>query len=355
MSNINVFDEFGFSANSNLFLGAVLFITIVIFVITFTVSLLSNLGLAIIGHIFNNDTNDIRTDFGKAPALRVLIRLIFSIIGLAIVGFVIYLIIITLPSAEPIKKLLTNTNLSENIRLLLSRFDITDKSIMTFAINFIWYAILVGFPVGLFAGIVIKGYPLEHYVVSLLRTIDNVPVICVGIFGFAFFVLQNGIEGLSFTSAGLTTALFLAPKVAILTYEAISTEKNTFEIIREGRPYISATPYIFVGLIRTIGSFFQVFGLMFGILVTIMFTGVTSGLDRFIPLLNAQFMAPSQQMFSLMSENINNLESIRPIINHYYIYILSHFALFFLIGCGIKFIISIIDSARLGSFHRKIR
>lgn len=356
-------DESGLINNSEFVTGIVLFITLIVFLITFIANVVSNLGLSIIGSIFKRENlSNIKTKFSKVPALTGLLKIIFSIAGLLIVGLVIYFIIANTPSYTNTVELIeanseTYPGLAPYIEQLtpyLETLPIIDEGILFFALNFIWYALLIGVPIGFFIGIVMRGSKLEHYILAVVRVFDSVPLLCVGIGGYVFFVMSKGIDGFNMFSAGITTAVFLAPKVAILTYEIISTKRHNYEIVKVEKPYISAVPYVFTGLGKILGTAFQVLGMMFGLVVTIMYTGAKLLMNGVIPDTDAPFMSFSHQMFRIMIEHNEHLDVIKPVLDNYYLKILFWFLLFFLIGTGLKYIITIIDSIRLKDFHKKI-
>jgi len=337
------------SESGSIAIGIVLFVTMLIYIFTFIVSAISNVGMAIVGTSFRHKHREAKLNYSKAPIIKGFFKIIFSIIGLlALAGF-IYYIVSNLP--EYTNKISLIDKFPEYTEFI-DKIDIALEGVTYFAMNFIWYAFLLGIPSGLFLGLIVKDSVLEHYMLAILRTFDNIPIICVGIFGYVFFILGNITDSFSVLAAGLTTALFLSPKIAMITYEAISHGKLNYKFVKRDKPYISIAKDSFIGLLRIAGAGFMAYGLMFGILVTIIFTGNELIMTGFIPHNDAPFMSLSANLYTLMNSN-TDLNSIKPILDNYYIKILTHFSLYFLIGTGIKLLSSIIDSIKLMDFHRK--
>lgn len=351
MNNIITITESGkFVVNNGFFLGILLFLTFLLYIFTFLINTISNLGLGFIGVVHHDETNYLKTKFGKVPAIKSFFKIIFSIIGLSIVGIVVYFIIINFPEKMDISILM---NKYPDLIPFLDNYQITDLGSSFFSANFIWYALLLGVPIGIFLGAIIRKSRLSHISLGIIRIFDNVPIICVGIFGFVFFVYNSDSGTISTFFAGLTTALVLAPKIAILVYEAINNSMIRYHIIKTEKPYISIGKDFFSSILKIIGSGFQVYGLMFGIVVTIMFTGSQFSMEGFTPYFEAPFMSFSHQLYLLIN-NYPDIEVIKSVLDCYFIKILYDFLLFFLIGTGIKLFASIlIDSFSLNNFHKK--
>jgi hypothetical protein len=337
--------------NGNFSLGIILFVTMGIFLVTLVVNTIANMAMALIGTIYNREARAFKTKFTKIPHLSTISKVIFSIIGLLFVAGVIYFLVVNIPEKTDTLTLLDRF---PALNQFINSFEITGKSIFHFSLSFIGYSLLIGVPIGFFIGYIIKGSMMEHFIISIVRIFDNVPVLCIGIFGFSFFILGNTIESLNMVSAGLTTALFLAPKVSILTYEIIANSRMSFLAVKEERPYIMSGPYILSSFVKIIGTALQVYALMFGVVVTVLYTGTTIATTGAAPHISAPLLSYAQQMFVLMSDKAYNLAEIKPLLDNYYLEIIRHYVLFFIIGGGIKFIMSIIDSIRLREFHKQL-
>ncbi len=350
VNTIQVADN-GVIQNGDLSLGVILFVTMGIFVVTLVVNAIANLGMAIIGSIYNKEARAFKTKFNRIPYLSTIMKVLFSIIGLLVVAGVVYFLVTNIPEKTDTITLLDKFPYLTNF---INSYEITGSSILHFSFNFIWYSILLGVPIGFFTGYIIKGSMMEHFILSIIRIFDNVPVLCIGLFGFSFFILGNSADSLNMMSAGLTTALFLAPKVAMLTYESISNSRNSFLAVKTERPYIMSGPYILSSIVKIIGTGIQAYALIFGVVVTVLYTGTAILTQGATPHVSAPLMSYSQQMFTLMTDKSYNLSEIKPLLDNHYLKIIWHYVFFFLIGGGIKFIMSIIDSIRLREFHKQL-
>ncbi len=348
INSINI-AESGIILNDTLSIGIILFMAMSLFLVTLISNIISNIGLAIIGSIFNKEVRSFRTKFSNL-ALSIP-KIIFSLAILGVIGLTAYFMVNNIPNFNDTSVLSENfPDLSENI----STFEITAPSVFYFSLYFVGYSLLIGIPVGLFLGYVVKDSAMEHLIFAIVRIFDQVPVITIGLFGFSFFILDSVGNSLNIMSAGLTTALFLAPKVAIITYEIIASGRTAFLAVKEERPYITSGSYIISGIIKIIGTAIQIFGLMGGVVITVLYTGSTLFGNDIAPDFTTPLISYSQQMFTIMSNNKENLDTIKPILDNYYIKIMWNYILFFLIGGGLKFIMSLVDSIRLRGFHKKL-